>query len=50
MIYLWHNTTLGIYEMGNQADFAVQESLHDVTSVYEFEMDELIKLTYKSSI
>ncbi|MEQ8470142.1 MAG: hypothetical protein RIC35_03110 [Marinoscillum sp.] len=41
MIYLWHNTQHGNYEMGNERDFHLANLLSEVTIVHEFDGDEV---------
>lgn len=40
MIYLWHNSNTGIYEMGNEQNMKIELAMHQVTIVHEFEADE----------
>ncbi len=40
MIYLWHNSTLGVYEMGDERTFSIEVAMNDVTAVHEFTTDE----------
>ena len=40
MIYLWHNSKLGIYEMGDEQTYNIEAAMKDVTVVHEFHMAE----------
>lgn len=41
MIYLWHNTNNGMYEMGDQTEMIIMESSYQVTLIHEFEANEV---------
>ncbi len=41
MIYLWHNTTTGVYEMGTLEAFSLIESTYEVTLFYKFRKEEV---------
>ena len=41
MIYLWHNTNMGMYEMGDFTEKTIRSSSNDITIIHEFESDEI---------
>lgn len=40
MIYLWHNTNIGMYEMGDFSEKTLRETSHEISVIYEFEHSE----------
>ncbi|WP_258100250.1 hypothetical protein [Marinoscillum pacificum] len=41
MIYLWHNSNIGMYEMGDFTEKTIKEASSEITVVYEFDHSEV---------